>query len=132
MRLILTAILSLSLLGACTSKPVHNFDDQLVPLAESGSRMSLASVEHSILDASRKRGWIARVVEPGLIEAQISIRNHGANVQIPFSADSYSIHYKDSENLDFDDGSIHRNYNKWVNNLSKSIRQELLQKSSQL
>lgn len=131
MRLVLTAILSLSLLGACTSKPVHDLDDQLVPVAVSGNRLSLDSVEHSILDASRKRGWIARVVEPGLIEAQISVRSHGANVLIPFSEDSYSIHYKDSENLDFDDGSIHRNYNKWVNNLSKTIRQELQQKSRQ-
>lgn len=132
MRLILTAILSLSLLGACTSKPVHDLDEQLVPVATTGSQLSLESVERSILDASRKRGWVARVVEPGLIEAQISVRSHGANVLIPYSQHSYSIHYKNSENLDYDEGSIHRNYNKWVNNLSKSIRQELQQKSRQL
>lgn len=126
MRLLPCLLLALLLLGGCTSKPVLDLEEQLVPTSFSGEPLALSTVEQSILSASRKRGWIAKVVAPGLIEAQISVRNHGASVQIPFNQDSYAIRYKNSENLDFDDGSIHRNYNKWVANLAKSIRQELL------
>ncbi|QYJ74635.1 hypothetical protein [Shewanella sp. FJAT-52076] len=132
MRLLLSTVLALVLVSGCTSKPVLDLDDLLVPVSRSGATMPLEKVEQSILTATRKRGWVSRVVEPGLIEAQISVRSHGANVLIPFNQHSYSIHYKDSANLDFDEGSIHRNYNKWVHNLSKSIRVELQSNSQRL
>ena len=42
-----------------------------------------------------------------------------------YSVKSYSIRYKDSTELGYDGGSIHQNYNGWVQNLDKGIRAQL-------
>jgi hypothetical protein len=47
-------------------------------------------------------------------------------VEIPYSAKSYSINYKSSENLDAADGQIHNNYNGWIKNLAKGIDAQLI------
>nr|WP_256834309.1 hypothetical protein [Pseudomonas oleovorans] len=52
-------------------------------------------------------------------------RDHQAEITIPYSASSYSIRYRDSQNLGYKNGKIHRNYNKWIHNLDRSIQQEL-------
>jgi hypothetical protein len=109
----------------CTSKPVMNVQNEYVPTTHDGEELSINDVEKAILSATQKRGWSSRVVKPGLIEASISVRTHRATIEIPYSSSSYSINYKSSENLDYDDGSIHRNYNNWVINLSRTIQGEL-------
>ena len=38
----------------------------------------------------------------------------------------YSITYKESTNLDYMNGQIHRNYNGWIENLDRDIRANLL------
>ena len=60
---------------------------------------------------------------PGLIVATLTLRDHLAVVEIPYSATSFSIRYKDSQNLRYnaDDRSIHSNYNGWVQNLNNAI-----------
>lgn len=44
---------------------------------------------------------------------------------IPYDTKFYSILYVKSENLDEDDGKIHRNYNRWINNLNVDIQRQL-------
>ncbi len=39
---------------------------------------------------------------------------------------TYDIRYRDSTNLDYRDGQIHRNTNGWIENLNNAIRMELL------
>jgi hypothetical protein len=46
-------------------------------------------------------------------------------VDIEHDAKSYSIKYRDSQNLNFADGQIHKNYNGWIQNLDKAIRAQL-------
>jgi len=46
-------------------------------------------------------------------------------VDIPYSATNYSIKFKGGENLNAADGSIHKNYNGWVQNLDRAIRTEM-------
>lgn len=113
------------LMAACTTKPIHTINDQLVPTSASQGKLDIKDVEVAILRGARNKGWSARVVSPGLIEAAIMVRSHRAVVEIPHSAEHFSIIYKDSENLDYKDGGIHRNYNKWVINLSASIQNQL-------
>ncbi len=110
---------------SCTSKPVMNVQNEYVPKTRDGEQLSVNDVERAILSATQRRGWSSRVVKPGLIEASISVRTHRATIEIRYSSNSYSINYKSSENLDYDDGSIHRNYNNWVINLSRTIQNEL-------
>ena len=53
------------------------------------------------------------------------LREHTAVVDIPYSARSYSIVYKRSDKLNEMNGTIHSNYNGWVQNLDRAIRTEM-------
>ena len=46
-------------------------------------------------------------------------------MSIPYTATSYSINYENSLNLKAADGKIHKNYNRWVNNLDHDIQLNL-------
>jgi hypothetical protein len=39
---------------------------------------------------------------------------------------SYSVKYRSSVNLDEKNGNIHKNYNGWIQNLSRGINAQLL------
>ncbi|WP_318470216.1 hypothetical protein [Photobacterium leiognathi] len=123
-KLFLTTLASLLIVG-CTSKPVMNLNNVYVPTAVTGQQHTVEDVQKAILTAAEQRGWSARVIKPGLILANISVRTHSATIEIPYSSTSYSIDYKDSQNLDYDGTDIHRNYNNWVVRLSRSIQQQL-------
>ncbi len=125
MKRALTMLMLGFLIVGCTSKPVHNISQEYVPTMASGEQPSIERVERAILTATRKRGWSPRVQRPGLIEARLSVRAHWAAVEIAYSATDYSISYKDSANLGYKKGSIHRNYNNWVAKLSRTIQGEL-------
>lgn len=70
-------------------------------------------------------------IKPGLIRAELYVRSHHAVVEIPYSDKFYSILYVESENLKYDDGEIHRNYNRWVNNLNVDIKRKLAQMAAE-
>jgi hypothetical protein len=91
----------------------------------SSQELGVADVERAIIEGAKVRGWQPRVVEPGHIEAVLYIRSHVATVDIYFGTTSYSIIYKDSVNLDYKDGRINRNYNKWVQNLNSDIQSKI-------
>lgn len=122
--LLRAAVLGLALtsLAACTSKPVLNPQEQLV----SGHNFSQQQIQQAVLKAVADRGWTARSVKPNLIQADIVVRNtFYAAVDIHYSASNFRINYRDSRELGYKNGKIHRNYNRWVNNLDQSILQEL-------
>ncbi|MGH8436606.1 MAG: hypothetical protein ACRERX_19555 [Pseudomonas sp.] len=123
-HLIRTLLLSLSLIGlfGCTSKPLENIQ-QTAPAA--GVR-SNADMQRAVVSALNKREWLVQHVSPTEIRAEITQRGrHHAEISIPYSASQFAIEYRSSWGLDYDDGKIHRNYNRWVNNLRNSILQEL-------
>jgi hypothetical protein len=117
-------VLFLIVICGCTSKPVYNLENERIPTLANGEQPSSSQVEQAIYSAAQKRGWSPRIVSPGLIEARITVRSHKAAVDIQYSRDSYSITYRDSTNLDYRKGKIHRNYNNWVVKLSGSIQRE--------
>ena len=121
----LISFFALFLYGCASAPSVYNMSQEYIPTLENGGSPSLGQVEKAILSASYKCGWIPRRVKPGLIEARITVRSHRASVEIPYSTGSYSILYKDSHNLDYKNGRIHGNYNKWVRRLSGYIQREL-------
>ena len=47
-------------------------------------------------------------------------------VDVSYDTQAFSIRYKDSINLDYGDGKIHKNYNGWIENLDREIRANLL------
>lgn len=111
-------------LAACTAQPIYNVTDS--PLATpSGRHATAAQVRSAIITAGTSLGW--RIVDagPGRLEGTLNLRTHLAVVEIPYSATSFGIVYKRSENLDASGSTIHRNYNGWVQNLERQIRAEV-------
>ena len=62
---------------------------------------------------------------PGVIKARQQNRDHVAEVRINYTATGYTINYDSSLNLQAANGKIHKNYNRWVNNLDKDIQVNL-------
>lgn len=56
------------------------------------------------------------------VRAEPVVGAAGAAVTPP----TYDVSYRDSTNLDYRDGQIHRNTNGWIENLNNAIRMELL------
>jgi hypothetical protein len=107
-------------LGACRSAPVRNVTD-----APISSGKSMQQVEQAIVEAGRTLGWQMSPQGPGKITGNLALRTHRATVDVTYNTKSYSITYKDSDNLHYDGHSIHSNYNGWIENLDRAIRARL-------
>ena len=109
----------------CSSKAIYNVENEPVPSHSTGAQPTFDEVQKAIMAACKNKGWSPRIVEKGLIDASIYVRSHKADVTISFTENAYSILYKDSANLGYSNGNIHRNYNNWVIKLSQAIQQYL-------
>lgn len=92
-----------------------------------GKQPSLEDVQKAIIAAGVGLGWQMAVAKPGEIIGTLNIRKHQAVVSIPYTTKSYSILYKDSNNLKYDAEAqtIHANYASWVQRLDGAIRARL-------
>ena len=104
-------------------QPIQDVND--APIVSS-KPVQAAQVKAAILVAGTSLGWKMEEVSPGQIRGTLNLRTHTAIVDVPYSTTKYSIVYKSSVNLNEKDGQIHKNYNSWVQNLSKKIGSELL------
>lgn len=123
----LTAALALALflvVAGCRTAPIYNVEH--APVTTNKPHASLDDVEKAIVRAGAGLGWQMRKIKPGLIDGTLYLRSHVAEVSIPYSTQEYSIRYKNSQNLNYQAGQIHKNYNSWVQNLDNAIRSELL------
>jgi len=111
-------VLTLALVG-CRTAPVYNVTEAPV---NSASEVKAEDVKRAILTAGAGLGWQMKEVEPGHIVGSLFLRKHSAIVDIPYSATSYSIQYKDSTELGYDGTNIHSNYNGWIQNLDRAIK----------
>lgn len=68
--------------------------------------------------------WTMKELNKSTIQASfIGSNGFEAVVDIPYSASGYEINYVSvSDNLKDEQGNIHRNYNRWVNNLDAKIK----------
>ena len=119
-RAVLSAIFILGAAAAHARTAIVNINDAAIPPG-----LDMDTVTAAIVTGVADRGWIPKVVGPGHVEAQLLIRSHTATVDITFDRSTYSITYKDSQNLDYKNGRIHRNYNRWVANLSQMLQRKL-------
>jgi hypothetical protein len=118
----LLLVLSLVTVGCSTSRPVLDVPKTVVP-----ANKTLADVEQAIEISARSLGWKITDKKPGAMEAILDKRTHKATITITYDKSSYSIAYKDSVNLDYNPskGTIHRNYNRWIKNLEKTIQSRI-------
>ena len=119
------SILALLLTGCPHQATVYNVENASVVVGGMGDSFTEDDVKKAIIRAGAALGWNMKVEKPGKILGTLYLRSHMAQVDIPYSERSYSIIYKTSKNLDYKDGKIHSNYNGWIQNLDRGIKNQL-------
>jgi hypothetical protein len=122
-RVVIAAVIALAVAGCARMGPIVNLED--VPVAASNSKPTAAQVRQCIITAGTSLGWKIADAGPSKLQGTLTLRTHTAVVDIPYSATKYSIVYRSSEGLNEANGTIHTNYNGWVQNLDRTIRTEL-------
>lgn len=119
----IAALLALAfVLSGCTSKSVYNAKEEF----SKDLNFTNDQVSRAIVTAAHDRQWVVQSVRPGMVKAALTVRGkHHAEVDIPYTPTSFEIVYRSSWGLDYKDGQIHGNYNRWVNNLRDNILKQL-------
>jgi hypothetical protein len=110
--------------AGCNTMPIQNVS-QAAATNAAGKPLSKDQVRGAIVRAGAALGWQMKDEGPNMLVGTIQLRKHTAVVEIPYSASDYSIKYRSSVNLDEKDGSIHKNYNGWIQNLTRGINTQL-------
>jgi hypothetical protein len=111
-------------LAGCTTAPILNVSEAPANSA-SGKPLSRDQVRTAIVRAGASLGWQMKDESPNMLVGSIMLRNHTAVVEIPYSANNYSVKYRSSTNLNEANGNIHKNYNGWIQNLTRGINAQL-------
>jgi hypothetical protein len=119
-------LLLIGMIGCRGGAQLYQVKDAPVQTA-SGKALSLEEVRKEIIAAGVAAGWQMAAVKPGEIVGTLNIRTHQAVVTIPYTTKTYSILYKDSKNLKYDEAAqtIHENYASWIQRLDGAIRTRL-------
>ncbi len=123
--LLRATLITLALLttAGCTSKPILNTQHEL----PANNQVSDEKMKTIIVSALQKRNWTVQRLSPQRVQAEITVRNqYYAAIDIRYTRNSYAITYRDSRELGYKDGKIHRNYNRWVSMLDRDIMAALL------
>ena len=125
------ALVAMVALAGCRAPvPVQNLDNVKYGMSEYTPRktLTLEDYERAIIRAGSERNWIFEPAGPGHLIGTNDIRGkHKAVVDVTFTTESFSIDYKNSQNLDYNAnaGTIHPNYNNWVELLKADIQAEI-------
>ena len=121
----LLLVVTFAALAGCTSAPIRNVSDAPV-VTGSGKAVTADQVRTAILGAGKGLGWSMTPADPGLVVGRITLRGHTAVIDVRYTPKTFSIQYKDSIDLNYQNGQIHKNYNGWIENLERDIRGNLL------
>ncbi|MBW3567013.1 MAG: hypothetical protein KY410_03480 [Proteobacteria bacterium] len=125
-QLLLVLLLAATLMGCKRAAVVQDVTDQ--PIVRYDAKvLALEDVGRAIMLGGTDQGWQMQKAGPGHMIGTLNVRGkHTAVVDVRYDTESYSVHYKDSTNLDFKPpNSIHNNYNRWVAYLVRSINSSL-------
>ena len=117
-------LIATAALAGCNTMPIHNVSDAPV-VSASGRPLSHDQVRSAIVRGGAALGWQMRDEGPNKLVGTLTLRTHTAVVEIPYSSRAYSVRYRSSVNLDEKDGQIHKNYNGWIQNLTRGINAQL-------
>lgn len=119
-RTILAVILVIGAIAGCKSVPIQNVSNVAIT-SSSGKPLSPSEVRTAIVQSGVSLGWKITDDGPEKLVGTLVLRTHTAVVDIPYSGSSYSVNYKSSVNLNEGEGQIHKNYNSWIQNLTRAI-----------
>ena len=118
-------VIAAAALGGCASQlPIMNVDAAATTNA-AGKTLTNDQVRAAIIRAGAALGWQMKDEGSNKVVGTLILRTHTAVVEIPYNTTSYSIKYRSSINLDEKGGTIHKNYNGWISNLTKGINTQL-------
>jgi hypothetical protein len=115
-------------LGGCARQdPLYN------PPAVTYPDMTMEDMETAIFEGCAKRGWSPVLVQEGVVDATLYLREHVAVVRIAFVPGRFTMKYVSSEKLNYGKDKngeelIHPRYNEWVQNLKNDIVVALAQR----
>lgn len=123
--------------SARTPVPIVNFDNVTFATA-TGKKPDETQIQQAIIRAAMQHQWTTTPAGDNKLIATLNVRGkHTVIVDISWAADTYTIRYKSSVNMDFAEQGkgaapqpgpvIHPFYNKWVGNLRDGINRELSQ-----
>lgn len=121
---IAACLLLASIVGCRAGGQVYEVKDAPI---ETAKPLTLDQVQKAIIDAGIKQTWIMTPVKPGEMLGEFNVQSHQIHVLIPYTTKNYSILYKDSSNLKYDEAAqtIHENYASWIQRLDGAIRSRL-------
>ena len=126
-NVLLMGLVLLMFVGCRTAQIYNVTESAITPV--SNNQPSLEEVTKAIIAAGTvpHPSWNMQIIKPGHIVGRLNVRSHMAAVDIFYTPKSYSIQYKESSNLKYDagDGTIHSNYNGWVQRLDSAIKGKL-------
>ena len=119
-------ILVAMMMGCRGGGQIYQVKDAPISTA-TGKEPSMEDVQKAIITAGVGLGWQMAIAKPGEIIGTLNIRSHQAVVTIPYTTKQYSIFYKDSSNLKYNEEkqTIHENYSGWIHRLDDAIRSRL-------
>lgn len=119
-KALLAAAAVLLLSGFGPGAPIRNVMQFPIP---PGPAVNLENVQKAIMRAGITLGWQMVPRAPGHVEGVLNIRRHQAVIDITFDDKQFTIMYRTSTNLDYDEKArtIHSNYNGWIERLQKGI-----------
>ena len=116
-------LLLVVVMAGCTA-PLFEITDNKIDTATEAP-VTLEQVKTAIMDAGKGLNMKMVATKPGEIQGTYQTGNATAVVAIPYTKQSYGIHYKSSQNLKYDGNKINKKYNTFVTNLDTAIRREL-------
>ncbi|OCG02253.1 hypothetical protein [Gilliamella sp. wkB112] len=123
---ILLTMMFITFLFGCSSKyqAPHNITTPVEGLTK--EQVKKAILASATKGESTFGTWKMESIDQNTIRGHLFNRKFEAVVNIPYSATSYSINYVSvSDNLKSKNGNVHRNYNRWINNLDVKIKQNI-------
>ena len=101
------------------NKPIYNVTNNKI----NTKNESLDAVYKSIAEGATAANWEIKRTSKNEAIATTYVRVHIAKVKIHFDEEKYSIKYYRGVNLTYkpEEGTIHENYNKWIQMLELSI-----------
>lgn len=127
MKKFLVTIVALGLCGVALT--VSAAEMQVIPKTAIPCGSSLSRVHNIVLDAALGKDWEVLKDNKGRMRLRYAKGSKfHADIEVVYSGSQFQIRYVDSHGLGYERKNgkayIHRNYNKWIANLAKIIRNQ--------
>ena len=127
--LVAAALTTAAGLAAARSSNMIELGRQAVVTSDA-SPLTVDAMRKAIIAGGATHTWKPIGDEPGMLTLEADSGQHRVVVDVAYDAKSFEITYKSSANMNYEHSdkktSIHRKYNKWVEDLSAAIRSAAL------